>query len=308
MRPGHIYLLADIEGSSGCFEYKASAYKTLQWAKACHSMSLDVQTAVTALFESGAESVTVRDFHRTCYNIFQEMIDPRAKLIQGIKMGDIVGMGNVKGHDTALFIGMHSSGGSKGFLAHTLTSRYSSMKLNDRLLPEIELFAGMLSLFGIKPLFFSGCPVACAEASSLIPGIQTYEADKLSSKKTFEPVSWRQGLYESVKAAMTVEAPDYKPLAGEYRVELTMRDGVDAAHQIGKAWKLDHAGNTIRFTAQSLEECYTRLMLISYLKPYLEPIAPAALGAYNAYARMGLDWARKKEYYLDPAIYHMIHT
>lgn len=294
MKHKNIYLLADIEGSSGCFEYKASTFKTLQWAKACGSMSLDVQAAVLALFESGAESVTVRDFHRTCYNIFPEMIDPRVKLIQGIKMGDIIGMGNVKGHDAAIFIGMHSSSGSKGFLAHTLTSRYSSMKLNGRQLPEIELFAGMLSLFGVKPLFYSGCPVACAEALSLIPGLQTYEADKFSEIKPFDPVSWRNGLSESIKQAMNNEAPQYTPYSGEYQVELTMRDGVEAAHAVGRSWKLAHSGNIVRFSAKNLEECYSKLMLVSYLKPYLEPIAPAALGAYNAYARMGLVWARKR--------------
>lgn len=50
----HLLILADIEGSSGCGSYQTSRFLTRSWARACPSMSRDVDAVVRALFDTGA--------------------------------------------------------------------------------------------------------------------------------------------------------------------------------------------------------------------------------------------------------------
>ena len=63
-------IVADIEGSSGCWDYRASSYLTPEWARACVAMTLDVSAVVDALFNHGVGHITVKDFHRTGYNLW----------------------------------------------------------------------------------------------------------------------------------------------------------------------------------------------------------------------------------------------
>ena len=51
----HILIVADIEGSSGCWDYLASSVMTPEWARACAAMTLDVSAVVEALFDSGSD-------------------------------------------------------------------------------------------------------------------------------------------------------------------------------------------------------------------------------------------------------------
>jgi len=42
-------IIADIEGSSGCWSYRASSFMTKDWARACLEMTRDVQAVVQPL-------------------------------------------------------------------------------------------------------------------------------------------------------------------------------------------------------------------------------------------------------------------
>jgi D-amino peptidase len=56
-------------------------------------MSLDVD-AVVGLFDAGVRQVTVKDFHRTGYNLLPEMIDHRARIDCGYRRGPVPGLGD----------------------------------------------------------------------------------------------------------------------------------------------------------------------------------------------------------------------
>jgi D-amino peptidase len=171
-----ILIIADIEGSSGCWSYRASSFKTGEWARACVEMSRDVNAVVRALFESGVESIRIKDFHRTGYNLLPELIDTRAVISHGYHTGPVPGIGDPGDAEAAMFLGMHAASGTAGFLAHTLTSRIEKLEINGEPLPEIKLFASSLAIRDIRPIFFSGCPVACQqarEASLTYPCIQS---------------------------------------------------------------------------------------------------------------------------------------
>ena len=124
----NVLIIADIEGSSGCWDYRASSFLTPQWARACVAMTHDVSAVVDALFKDGVEHITVKDFHRTGYNLLPEMINTKSEIIHGYRRGPVPGLGNPAQAQAAIFMGMHAASGTDGFLAHTLTSRIAYLK------------------------------------------------------------------------------------------------------------------------------------------------------------------------------------
>ena len=103
-RFNRILIIADIEGSSGCWSYRASSFLTSAWAQACVAMTLDVAAVVKGLFESGAENIRVKDFHRTAYNLLPELIDPRAEIIHGYRAVPVPGLGDPGNPEAVLFL------------------------------------------------------------------------------------------------------------------------------------------------------------------------------------------------------------
>jgi D-aminopeptidase len=99
----HVLIIADLEGSSGCWSYKASSFLTDEWCRACLEMSRDVSAVVSALFEAGVKTITIKDFHRTGYNLFPELIDSRATLVSGYRHGPVPGIGNPHNAQAVMF-------------------------------------------------------------------------------------------------------------------------------------------------------------------------------------------------------------
>jgi D-amino peptidase len=290
----NILVICDIEGSSGCTSYSHSMFKTREWAGACLAMTRDVHAVVTALFDAGAQRVTVKDFHRTAYNLFADMIDPRAEIISGYRHGPFPGMGDPSGFDAAFFIGMHAPSGSDGFLAHTMTSRIAEVRAHGKLLSEIELFAGSLAPSGVSPVFFSGCPVACRYAKEAIPDITVFPINKTAEWDDARADAWRMELAH--RAAASLSAPNIAPFnpEGPFEITVRMRDGETAARTIARRWKIDRTGDTLGFRASSMLDIYIRLARISYLTPFTEKFAHVALPLYNLYGRAGIAWARRQ--------------
>jgi D-amino peptidase len=287
-----VYVLADLEGSSGCWDRKASEFRTRAWANACRELSLDLDAAVKACLAAGARAVTVRDFHRTCYNVMPELVDARARVIQGYRRGSVPGIGDVKNHDRALFLGMHASSGSTGFLAHTLTTRFREASVNGRPLAEVELFAGVLAKRGVAPVFFSGCPVACAEARAVVPGIGIHPIEKAAGRTHLDAARWRTTLAEAIGRTLAQPIAHFEPPVGPYAVVVRVKAGIDA-RAMAAPWRLETEGDTIRFTAADIEACYRTLLRLAYLTPWAERLSRIALPLANLPGRWGLGWARR---------------
>lgn len=287
-----VFIIADIEGSSGCWSRRASEFRTHEWARACVDMSLDINAAASALFDAGVKEVFIKDFHRTGYNLLPELIDRRAHIIHGYRKGPVPGIGDHRGAGMLLMIGMHAASGSDGFLAHTLTSRIARLEVNGKLMCEAELFASSLAPFGVRPLFISGCAVACRQAGESIPGIQTCVIDKSGGPVAFQRDEWRRRLSAgAVESLDNRQAAPYLP-EGPFSARVTMRDGGSAARRLARRWKLDHAGDVIALEAADIASLYLALIRMCYLTPAVEAVLPAGLLLYNAMGRLGLRWIR----------------
>ena len=288
----HILVLADIEGSSGCGSYRASSFLTHPWASACMAMAKDVDAVVRALFTAGVPEVTVKDFHRTAYNLLPERIDGRARIVCGYRRGPVPGLGTPGGADAVMMLGMHAAAGTNGFLAHTLTSRLAALEVNGRPLAEVELFAASLAPYGIPAIFFSGCPEACSQARERIPGIQTLSIDKSVSPDRLKKRHWRGQLAQAaVQALANDTVSPYLP-EGPFRAEITVRDGPAAASKMADPWGYPRSGSRVLIEAPDIHALYNRLIRLCYLPPKVEKTLPFGLMFYNAIGWLGRQWVR----------------
>ena len=290
----HILIIADLEGSSGCWSYNASSFLTDQWCRACLEMSRDVSAVVSALLKVGVKTITIKDFHRTGYNLLPELIDSRANLVSGYRRGPVPGIGRPPNAQAVMFLGMHAASGSNGFLAHTLTSRIARLEVNERLLAEIELFAASLAPWRIRPIFFSGCPVACQQAQAVIDNIHCHPIDKVQDIERFDTPTWRSELTRAaVKSLENHGTVPYQP-AGPLNATVTWRDGQDAAAQLAQRWMLKVEDDRIYIHAADIHELYLQLIKICYLKPAVTKILPLALMVFNFWGRWGIGRARRR--------------
>lgn len=289
-----ILIIADIEGSSGCFDYPSASFMGKGWPRACREMSLDINAVVVALFTAGVQQVYVKDFHRTGYNLLPHYIDPRAILMQGYSKEPVPGIGNPPDATGILMVGMHAPSGAKGFLPHTLTSRISRLMVNGQLMTEAQLFSASLAPFGMAPLFFTGCPVACRYAAAAIPGISCLAIDKLGGHP-FDAVSWRKELaFLAVKAIKTPQSRVYNP-PGPFHAVVTLGDGKKAARAIAVRWGIVRKGTDLHLYALTLLELYGMLIRLAYLTPpFTQRLLPLVLPLYNLMGKMGRLWAGKQ--------------
>jgi len=286
-----ILIIADIEGSSGCYDYGDSAFMGAGWPKACREMSLDINAVVAALFHARVENIYVKDFHRTGHNLFPRMIDSRATLTQGYAIGPVPGIGNPTNATGLIMVGMHAPSGTQGFLPHTLTSRISRLMVNGSPMSEAQLFSASLAPFGIAPLFFSGCPEACDHAAAAIKGISCLAIDKFSREHPFDAVSWRKKLATmAVLAIEKTNARVHNP-SGPFHAVVTMREGKKAARKIAVQWNFAQRGADLHLDAKNLQELYGMLINLAYLTPFTQKILPLGLPLYNRMGKLGRLWA-----------------
>ncbi|MGD9210781.1 MAG: M55 family metallopeptidase [Desulfobacteraceae bacterium] len=290
----HVLIIADIEGGSGCWSRSAAAYMTLAWRRACLDMTKDVRSVVLALKKAGVHQITIHDFHRTGYNIIPQKMPSGCRMISGYKAGPVPGIGDPGDVDLLMLIGMHAPSGSEGFLAHTLTSRVASLQVNGRLLSEAELFSASLYCYGIRPVFFSGCPLACKQAATYLKGILTYPIDKTpgSNQNGFNVNAWRNGLANAAVASLENTTSQAYRLTGPFTVRLQLRDGPSAADRLARRWHLNRKGNALYFDCLTFTELYDRLLSICYLTPLLARHRKAALGLYRLWGYLGHLWIR----------------
>ncbi len=290
----NVLIVADIEGSSGCWHYSGSAFMTREWARACAAMTADVGAVARAFLDAGVQTVTIQDFHRTGYNLLRERLPKAVKVLSGYRAGPVPGIGVPPPVEVVVFLGLHAAAGTRGFLAHTLTSRLGDIRVNGRILPEVQLFAASLQPFGIRPLFFSGCPEACRQAQAVAPGIRTHAIDKTQGPHRFDAAGWRRELAAAAVAALDGHPCELILPEGPLHTVITLRDGPPAARRIARRWGLARDHDRIRLETPDIHQLYQQLLRICYLTPWVEKRLVWLLPLFNLKGRLGMTWVRRQ--------------
>jgi D-aminopeptidase len=196
--------------------------------------------------------------------------------------------------EAVMFLGMHAASGSDGFLAHTMTSRIARLEVNRRLLAEIELFAASLAPWHIRPIFFSGCPVACKQAAAVVKNINYFAIDKSRGSESFDSGNWRSALAQAAVKSLSNRKTKPYELVGPFDAWVTMRDGEAVAAGLARRWKFEQMGAQIRIRSASFQQLYLDLIRLCYLTPAIEKVLPLALAAFNLRGRIGIIRARRR--------------
>ena len=170
-----VYVQTDIEGVAGfCFrENRTNAnYETIQHRYRMYKLlTAEVNAAVRAAFDSGADEVIVNDSHGTGYNIMFEDLDPRCRIIHGRNCSGPHWMPLLdSSFDAILLIGMHAMGATpKAIIPH------SKWEINhgELYLSEGTMACAIAGDFGVPAVMMSGDDKISAEFLEKIPQIET---------------------------------------------------------------------------------------------------------------------------------------
>lgn len=172
-----VYINTDIEGIAGWVFYMSTGNNPANLRhleRMNRLLTNEVNAAVRACKECGADEVYVNDSHGPAYNILFEELDPCCKIIHGrngyfpswLPLLD-------ESFDAAVAIGMHAMAGTSGAVCHHSCWHVTlgdGTRLN---LSECTMFAALAGEKGVPLVAVAGDDKIAAEVAEKIPGCET---------------------------------------------------------------------------------------------------------------------------------------
>ena len=175
-----IYMHWDMEGVSGIFTREHLWY----WEEGTREhireegrslLIADINSAVEAALEAGADKVIVCDTHHGGGNILPDrmLADPRAVFhaVSRDENGRLM-PGLDETIDGLMLMGHHARAGTGGeFLPHTWMGEWADFSINGKSVGELGIEACFAGHWNVPPIMAQGTEALCREAEDLFPGI-----------------------------------------------------------------------------------------------------------------------------------------
>jgi len=183
-----VYIMVDFEGIAGFLEWDDYADNTPMGQEKRHRLRTfltnEVNAAVTACFQAGAQEVLVWDAHgpsANCNNLYIEALHLETQIIQGWKGLPSFYPQLDGGFDVGMYLGMHAMEGTPhAIVPHTKTI------LNGHELGEGGMFLAMCSFFRVPVVLVSGDAAAIDQVLALVP-----QMEQVKTKWSFGPYAAR---------------------------------------------------------------------------------------------------------------------
>ncbi len=222
----------DMEGVHGVVgePYKGLSSDSDEYKKAVISATCEVNEAVKALFDAGAEKVYIWDNHGAKDNIFTDLIDSRAeKIILPVKTGEtrLDFLKDIKPQAAIIYLGYHAREGSfNGVLCHTFNSvAYQYIKFDGKPVGELDIDAEIASTLKVPSVFAASDDVCISQVKAYDERITTVvtKYGKGRNAADFRPVQdVLKDIYDGVKyAASNVFAPKNATFPKEVEIRYT---------------------------------------------------------------------------------------
>ncbi len=232
-KPLKIYISADMEGISAVVNNSESSSGGRNYERFRRIMTADVNAAIEAAIEAGAEEIVVSDSHGGGDNLLVEDLHPLAKVVRSQPRSLDMMHGLDSSFDAALLIGYHASAMTKNAIqAHTMSGDIQAIRLNNTLVPEGGVSAAVAGAFGVPVVLVSGDRAAIEEMRSLIGDVEGAEvkvANGVLSATTLHPSVAQQLIRDHTRAALA-RLKDFRP----YQLEPPIRVDIEFKN-IGKA-------------------------------------------------------------------------
>ena len=178
-----VYIQTDIEGIAGfCFREnrKNTGVEGVQHRYRMYKLlTAEVNAAVKAAFDEGADEVYINDNHGSGYNILFEELDERCQIIHGRNGSCGIWLPILDStFDCMVQIGMHAMGATKNaIIPHSL------WEVNDGefYLSEGTMAAAIAGDMGVPSVMMSGDDKICAEFREKIPEIEQVQTKQALS-------------------------------------------------------------------------------------------------------------------------------
>jgi D-amino peptidase len=172
-----VFIETDMEGVAGVLDHDtwcqpaSASYAGRYYDLGREFLTLEVNAAITGLYEAGATEVIVSDGHGAG-GINPALLDSRVWLARGSTIG---WPGELdESFDAIIWIGQHAKAGtSLAHLAHTQWFNYLDQSINGTSIGELGEMAMCASELGVPSILASGDEALTREARALVPGIVT---------------------------------------------------------------------------------------------------------------------------------------
>ena len=218
-----IYLMTDLEGVAGVMNSTDWIYPDSKYyEKGKELLTKEVNAAIDGFFAAGATEIVVQDGHgHGAINI--DLLDPRAKFQRGwdTSAGGYAPWGLDESYDVMAYVGQHPKAGTAyGHLCHTGMLNTLEYEVNGISIGEFGKGALAAPLYGVTPIFATGCLAFTKEAKDLVPGIETVavkegvmpgSGDELSAD-AYEKRNWGAIHLQPQKARELIREGAYRAL------------------------------------------------------------------------------------------------
>jgi D-amino peptidase len=168
-----IYILCDMEGTSGIWRPEQVEPDRPQYAEGRALLMADVNAAIAGAFDGGATEVVACDTHGGGAHFILDRMDPRAAYETPAGFSPLPSLD--ESFSGLILTGHHAMAGTlNAFLDHTMdSSRWFAFRIDGRLVGEIGMETAHAGHYGVPLIMVTGDEAACREGEALCPGIVT---------------------------------------------------------------------------------------------------------------------------------------
>ncbi|MET3475153.1 M55 family metallopeptidase [Variovorax atrisoli] len=269
-----VLISTDIEGVAGVYHSEQVRAGNPEYERARLLMTQEANAAIAGAFDAGATEVLVNDSHGGFRNMPPDLLDSRARVIQGKPRYLSMVAGVEEGVDAVCMVGYHSRAQGRGILAHTINSfAFAGISLGGEELGEAGLYGALAGEYGVPVVMASGDDVFIAENRPLFPHatfVETKKATGCTSGVSLSPEQSRRAIRAGVEEALAARAKA-KPLVFEGPQSVTLRAQTSALADLFCQWpsfeRVD--GVTLRFTTPTVEAAVRMLNCCSAMSSML---------------------------------------
>jgi D-amino peptidase len=269
-----VLISTDIEGVAGVYHHEQARPGNPEYERARVLMAQEANAAIAGAFDAGATDVLVNDSHGGFRNMPPDLLDARARVVQGKPRYLSMVAGVEEGVDAVCMIGYHSRAQGHGILAHTINSfAFAGVWLGERELGEAGLYGALAGEYGAPVVMASGDDVFIAENRPLFPDatfVQTKRATGQTSGVSLSPAQSRALIRDGVVAALDARA-NVRPLVIAGPFVVTLRTQSPAMADLFCQWPaFERTGSTeLRFPAPTVEAAVRMLNCCSAMSSML---------------------------------------
>jgi len=269
----NIYISADLEGTNGVvYPHQTVESGGEPYFAAVEQQHKELNCIIEALFESGADKITVNDAHGSMENLTLADLNSNVNLITGKPKPVSMMVGLDSSYSCAIFTGYHAKANSKeGVLSHTFSSIFKTVKINGEFIGETELNAAYAGLKNVPVILLTGDNIVCKDATNAIKNITTV-CTKTAVSYSSAICKPNEQLFEEIKSAVK-SAIENKAnwtvfnINTPYTLEIDFEDRkhADIAEFTPGVKRL--SASEISFSSENYEEIYKLLQLFAATLP-----------------------------------------